>query len=352
MTTLGGLTDPARADLLRKLRRAAGEWLQRFYRRDILVARATRGIQLSAVDAFEREVVRPLLRSVGAGLAGIDARGLDVTPDTSPALAAVVREAETIIERGAAAVRSLTQHGLRTLAQDEAKWVATGIERTTGVSVLPANAAPSADRPWLGDSTERWFRKMLETPTADRVRQTIVQGVQQGQTTDQIVKAIRGSGDQVGLLDAPRRAVQVLVRTAATSTAANASMDSFAAIGVTKWRFLATLDQKTSVQCAAADGKVFPIGRGPLPPLHPNCRSRPVPYFGEPIGTRASIDGQVPADKTFEEWLQERPIAEQDDILGRAKAKAWRAGALSLDDMLGRDLQPLTLAELRDMGRL
>jgi 8-oxo-dGTP pyrophosphatase MutT (NUDIX family) len=43
---------------------------------------------------------------------------------------------------------------------------------------------------------------------------------------------------------------------------------------------------------------------------------------------------------------------DQDEVLGKTKAAAWRAGKLSLEDMLGADLQPLTLAELRDLDRL
>jgi hypothetical protein len=39
-------------------------------------------------------------------------------------------------------------------------------------------------------------------------------------------------------------------------------------------------------------------------------------------------------------------------VLGKTKAAAWRRGDLTLRDMLGADLQPLTLAELRRMDRL
>jgi len=84
-----------------------------------------------------------------------------------------------------------------------------------------------------------------------------------------------------------------------------------------------------------------------------NCRSSAVPDFGgAPIGTRASIDGQVEADKDFGSWLTSRSDSEQDEVLGTTKATAWRTGKLSLKDMLGRDLQPLTLAELRRLDRI
>jgi hypothetical protein len=84
-----------------------------------------------------------------------------------------------------------------------------------------------------------------------------------------------------------------------------------------------------------------------------NCRSVAVPDFrGKPIGTRASIDGQVPAATDYESWLATQSISEQNTVLGKTKAEAWRAGKITLKQMLGRDLQPLTLAELRRLDRI
>ena len=78
-----------------------------------------------------------------------------------------------------------------------------------------------------------------------------------------------------------------------------------------------------------------------------------MPDFGEePFGTRAAFDGQVEAGVTFEEWLTTRPHAEQEEMLGKQKSAAWRRGDITLKQMLGRDLQPLTLAELREKDAL
>lgn len=86
-----------------------------------------------------------------------------------------------------------------------------------------------------------------------------------------------------------------------------------------------------------------------------NCRSKPSPVINpnrEPRGQRAALGGQVPASTTFEDWLGTQTQAEQNIVLGRAKAEAWRSGKLSLADMLGRDLQPLSLADLKELDRL
>lgn len=89
-----------------------------------------------------------------------------------------------------------------------------------------------------------------------------------------------------------------------------------------------------------------------MPPLHPACRSVATPYYGEPIGQRASVDGPVPADTTFRQWLEDQPKDVQNEVLGRTRADAWRAGKLPFDKMVGRDMQPLTVAELRRLDRI
>lgn len=347
------LSASERADIRNRLRKRAGEFLQRFYRHDVLVARAVRGVQIEAAQRFRAEVAEPLIRSIAGRLAGFDARGVDVTPQNFPELAAMIREAEAIVELGVENVRRLTEERMRDIGQRESEFVSENVSKTLDEAAPQVDPSQAIRRPFLGDDTERWFRKMLTGPTGDAVRQRLTQGIQQGMTVDQIVRSIRGTRNERGIIDASSDAVGVLVRTASTSASSNARDESFKALGVTHWRFLATLDSRTSVQCAAHDGKRFKVGVGPMPPLHPGCRSVSVPDFGgDPIGTRASTDGQVPADKDFESWLGARSQKEQNEVLGVTKAKAWRSGKLTLKNMLGRDLQPLTLAELRELDRI
>jgi hypothetical protein len=132
-------------------------------------------------------------------------------------------------------------------------------------------------------------------------------------------------------------------------------IESFAELGVDEWEFCATLDASTSKQCAAYDGQHFPLREGPLPPLHPSCRSKPVPYFGDGTdneGERASADGPVSGATKFRDWIEDQGEDVQNKVFGSTVATAWRAGRLTIDQMLGRDLQPLTLAELRKEGLL
>jgi hypothetical protein len=71
--------------------------------------------------------------------------------------------------------------------------------------------------------------------------------------------------------------------------------------------------------------------------LHFNCRSVSTPVTRSwrelgidmddmPPGTRASMDGQVPADLTYADWLAKQSAARQDEVLGPVRAKLFRSG--------------------------
>ena len=48
-----------------------------------------------------------------------------------------------------------------------------------------------------------------------------------------------------------------------------------------EWRFIATLDGRTTLTCAGLHGNVYPVGKGPRPPRHIGCRSCSVPVLRE-----------------------------------------------------------------------
>lgn len=267
----------------------------------MLVARAVRGVELEAAQRFRAEVADPLIREIAGRLASFDPRGQDVTPDNFPELQAMIREAEAIVERGVENVRRLAEERMQDIAKSESEFVAENAKKTLDEPVQEAQPVNVQGRPFLGDKAERWFRKMLTGPTSDAVRQRITQGIQQGMTVDQIVRSIRGTRGQQGILDASSQSVATLVRTASTSASSNARGESFKALGITHWRFLATLDSRTSVICAAHDGKRFPVGEGPMPPLHPNCFPGDTlvsSSYGVASVTKRRFDGEVVVIRT------------------------------------------------------
>lgn len=368
-STLFGLALPrnVRDDVLRAFRARIGDWWKLAYRHDLLTARAVRGIQIEATKLFDRRVINPLLRLVADQVPQAQIRSGDLARDLFPELVSLRNAVERTVAAGVGEIRKLTEDRVAEIARGEVRWLSAsiaavvgnefgaGVRDVFGDGVVQRATQSLRDRVWLGDSTEKWFQKALETPTADAARAYITTGVKQGLTVREMTSAIAGTRTQAGILDRPKATAAALVRTASTHATNSSRMESFRALGVTHWRFIATLDLRTSKQCAANDGEVYPIGEGPIPPLHPNCRSVAAPELfpnREPRGQRAALGGQVPANTTFEDWFGALSKAEQDRWAGPARAEAFRAGKLTLKDLVGRDLQPLRLDELEALDRL
>jgi SPP1 gp7 family putative phage head morphogenesis protein len=128
-----------------------------------------------------------------------------------------------------------------------------------------------------------------------------------------------------------KHAATRLVRTEVTYMANAAEMESYEEAGIERYRFLATLDMRTSDICQEHDGKVFPVKDGVpgenMPPLHPYCRSTTIAYFGPEFmkniqrRARDPVTGKnelVPGDMTYKEWrkgLDEKHGKNQVDIM-------------------------------------
>jgi hypothetical protein len=153
-----------------------------------------------------------------------------------------------------------------------------------------------------------------------------------------------------------------------------------------KYRYIATIDSRTTLLCASKDDKLFDYNDGPMPPLHFNCRSTTVPVIDwdglnkeygivapddiEGVGKskRASIDGPIPAGTSYGDWLYDKrikegrkvlPGPEQIDALGYDKAVYFNRLAARYKDprkaivsLVREDGTEKTLAELRQAYNL
>ncbi|WP_313240379.1 minor capsid protein [Stutzerimonas kunmingensis] len=211
--------------------------------------------------------------------------------------------------------------------------------------------------------------KLLESFIADwtqaernRVTGAIRMGYVQGETNSALIQRIRGTkalNYSDGILAITKRNAEAVVRTAIQHVAMTARLETLKANPdvVTGWRFIATLDSKTSSQCRSLDQRVFEMGKGPIPPLHVRCRSSITPEldarysFLDDDATRSSKDGYVDAKTTYYEWLSGQPSAFQDAALGPVRAKLFREGGLSAERFaelqLDRQFKPLSLDQLR-----
>ena len=206
-----------------------------------------------------------------------------------------------------------------------------------------------------GEVITKAFRG-IAVDQAERFSQVVRQGLLTGEPTPAIAKRLIGSlqfGEEAKtvkqLIAAGGQATAVadnqviaLVRTSINQVANTASQQVYEANQdiTPRYRYVATLDTRTSAICRALDGREFEYGKGPLPPQHFNCRSTTVPvidykalgFTPPPAGTRASADGQVPVNESYGQWLAKQPLP--------VKAKALGANKVAYFDKLAAKYGP------------
>ena len=219
-------------------------------------------------------------------------------------------------------------------------------------------------------ATGQMMLDMIKTwPTLDamRVSNLVQKGWAQDLTVQDMVRqaiGTAGNNYEDGFLDVTRKNATTIINTAIQHTANAARMEVWENNGdiVQKYQWVSTLDNRTTQVCRSLDGQVFEAGKGPMPPLHPNCRSTTVAVldpafdFLDAGATRASSGpnaGYVDADQTYYEWLKNQPADFQDTALGPTRAQLFRDGGLTAERFgelnLSRDFKPLTLDEMRDI---
>ena len=225
-----------------------------------------------------------------------------------------------------------------------------------------------------GEVVTKAFRG-IAVDQAERFSQVVRQGLLTGEPTPAIAKRLIGSlqfGEEAKtvkqLIAAGGQATAVadnqviaLIRTSINQVANTASQQVYEANQdiTPRYRYVATLDTRTSAICRALDGKEFEYGKGPMPPQHFNCRSTTVPIIDPDIlppsttATRASKDGQVPINQSYGEWLSKQPRSVQADALGPGKVAYFNRLAKkygprdAIAKLVRDDGSELTLEQLR-----
>jgi SPP1 gp7 family putative phage head morphogenesis protein len=204
-----------------------------------------------------------------------------------------------------------------------------------------------------GEVVSKAFRG-IAVDQAERFSQVVRQGLLTGEPTPAIAKRLIGSlqfGEEAKtvkqLIAAGGQATAVadnqviaLVRTSINQVANTASQQVYEANQdiTPRYRYVATLDTRTSAICRALDGREFEYGKGPTPPQHFNCRSTTVPVIDPSIlppstaAKRASIDGPVPINESYGDWLAKQPLP--------VKAKALGANKVAYFDKLSAKYGP------------
>ena len=271
------------------------------------------------------------------------------------------------INQGYEPVIDLLNDQVKQLAGYEKRWQMDMFSKTVPIDldfIAPSDEQIIASviaRPFQGLQLKDWY-KGLPDGQFRRLREAIRQGYVDGNTTQQIVQAIRGTRTTSGILSISRRAAETTARTALSHTANVARNQVYRRnrklIKSVEW--VATLDGRTSAICRARDGKVYPTDSGPRPPAHPACRSTTIPVLKSlrelgikadevPVkSTRASMNGQVSSELNYGAWLRKQPVSFQNEVLGIKKAQLFRRGDLAMDRFVDKKGNELTLDQLRE----
>lgn len=189
----------------------------------------------------------------------------------------------------------------------------------------------------------------FSTDKAAEVTRTIQRGMVDGATVQQL------TGEIVRTTNKHKRQAEALVRTSVNHISSEArSAVNRANNDILKGEeYVSVLDGRTTLGCAALDGKILGFDEPPQTPRHWNCRSLRVPALDDRFqkegleGTRASMDGPVSAKRTYSGWLKDQPKDFRVQVLGKERAALFDAGKISLDDFVDANGNPVSLKQLR-----
>lgn len=256
---------------------------------------------------------------------------------------------------------------LKDISDYENKWFIHTLE-DNGISKLntPTNAAAWASSKFMPlglDGKPVGLIDMLDNWTVsekDRLVRGVQSGFVQGQTTRQIASSVAGAG---GLADISDRNAMTVVRTAVSHVSNSARQNIYDNNSdiIGEYEIIATLDSKTSTICKSLDKKRYKIGKGPMPPFHPNCRTTTIPIVTDDfldfldegaVRTARGADGgmQVDASTSYYEFLKSQPAWFQDEALGPTRGKIFRNSGLTPDEFRSASIdgfnRPLNLEQM------
>lgn len=248
----------------------------------------------------------------------------------------------------------------------------------SGAAALEAAMA----QPVLGELVEDMLSGLAER-AKQRVYASVRQGIAEGQTNAQIIKALRGTAAlqfKDGVLHQLKVSADSVVRTARAHISSVAYDGIYRELGVKKVMWSAMLELRTCARCAVLDRKVFALDKPhPKNPIHPRCRCQLVPLISdEQMGERPFVRalrvvgrdgqaeyrsigrmtekqrkdaglqvGQVSAKTSFAQWFDSLPERFQREWLGAARFKLYKEGGYSIDKFTDPLNRTYTLEDMR-----
>ncbi|WP_270396209.1 minor capsid protein [Catenibacterium mitsuokai] len=211
---------------------------------------------------------------------------------------------------------------------------------------------------WSGQNySERVWNNTQKV--ADAIKEELMIGAFTGKTEKEMTDSINEQ------FLSGRNNARRLVRTESSYIHNEAHFQAYQDYGIEEYRFVATLDLRTSQICRERDGSVYRVNDKKIgvnaPPMHPWCRSTTIMNLDDETMhnlerfARDPVTGErmkVPADETYKEWhkrMVEKHGAEAINTAGKS-TKNYSSDKVQYQNyinVLGNKFVPDTLEEFQ-----
>lgn len=327
-------------------------------------------LQVLRYAAGQQERVDKILVELTRELKDLVATG-NLSADQARDVNALIKQAEAAISLGykradaavdtyelARAIAGKTQEIIQDVIPATVQLPTDAVLMQLGKDVLIDGAPSSA-----------WWAKQGDD-LAFKFAAQVRQGIANGETQERIVARITGRRGEPGIMEVARKNARALVHSSVMTAANRARLETFRKNGrlIKGVRWLATLDGHTCNRCMAMDGQAWNLDGEKLPgtkvafmapPIHfgDRCILSPIPKSFKDIGLnipepqaegqRASSLGPVHGKTTFDDFLARQSPEFVQRVLGKKRADMWKAGKITVRDLVSGVGRELTIDELR-----
>lgn len=193
---------------------------------------------------------------------------------------------------------------------------------------------PNAIMNLVGALHEGPLKELLDTfgqKAALKLGQVILEGVALGYNPNKVARAMSDilGGNLTRALTISRTE---MLRAYRTANLANYAANS----GIVKsWRWSCAKSDRTCLACLALDGREFPVTQGFME-AHPNCRCTPEPVTVTYKDLGFDVAEAGPPRVSGAEWFETLSESEQEKFFSKAAWRAFKDGAVDLDDFIGK----------------
>lgn len=286
-------------------------------------------------------------------------------------LETVLRDIEQLSTEAFTNISRQAISGTQELAKAEAAFSARLFDKATTVEtsfIIPADATliagvMSASMPVTLNTGLKIEDALAQfsTKKTKQILNVISDGVSLGETTPIISRNV---GNIINALQ--RRQLDSLVRTITNHTSSVARKEIYSANSdiLDGYKWISTLDNRTTLICGSRDGIVYPdIPGSPLPPAHWGCRSTTIPAVKPEFDIGAKLHGKRPAISadgvervsgrtTYGGWLKKQPTAFIDEALGVERSRLFRSGKFTIDKFVDPTGRVYTIEQLESLNPL